>query len=204
MRTNRRANGSTDTDRQTDRQTRRAILWSPPSNHSSQSAIQHWRTEREKRDPTSSFTILEPKNPWIDEFNVVQERRAKCSSGRTRNISVASDWFLCACVSSFLRGAENSFQWIDDDLCLSLSLFCFFFSFILFHLISGYLRTETVDVRSLGRRKKRRKVFEVCCTVVLEASNMSAVHLSIPRPTQNELKWTYWGALNSCELYYQG
>ena len=25
--------------------------------------------------PTSPFTILEPQNPWIDEFYVVQERR---------------------------------------------------------------------------------------------------------------------------------
>ena len=26
--------------------------------------------------PTSLFPILEPRNPWIDGFNVVQERRA--------------------------------------------------------------------------------------------------------------------------------
>ena len=26
--------------------------------------------------PTSPFTILEPQNPWIGEFYVVQERRA--------------------------------------------------------------------------------------------------------------------------------
>ena len=26
--------------------------------------------------PTSPFTIFEPQNPWIDEFYVVQERRA--------------------------------------------------------------------------------------------------------------------------------
>ena len=26
--------------------------------------------------PTSPFTILEPQNPWIDEFYVVQKRRA--------------------------------------------------------------------------------------------------------------------------------
>ena len=27
-----------------------------------------------RSDPTSHFTILEPQNPWIDEFYVVQER----------------------------------------------------------------------------------------------------------------------------------
>ena len=29
-----------------------------------------------KKNPTSLFTILEPQNPWIDEFYIVQNRRA--------------------------------------------------------------------------------------------------------------------------------
>ena len=52
--------------------------------------------ERLKRhqDPTSPFTILEPQNPWINEFYVVQKRRAtdfkatklwKDSSGSNNN-----------------------------------------------------------------------------------------------------------------------
>ena len=36
----------------------------------------HLRKSRTPVSPASSVKMLEPKNPWIDKFYVVQERRA--------------------------------------------------------------------------------------------------------------------------------
>ena len=38
--------------------------------------IAMFEKEKKAHNPTSPFTILEPQNPWLDEFYVAQERRA--------------------------------------------------------------------------------------------------------------------------------
>ena len=76
--------------------------------------------------PTSSFPILEPQNPWIDKFYVVQQRRAtdfkapklwKGSSGSAHLPNVC----LCVCATHPVTAVRS---WYTDNT-FSLPRTCF-------------------------------------------------------------------------------